>query len=301
MKKILVTGGTVFVSKAVAEYFSKREYEVYVLNRNTKSQLPNVQLIQADRNALGNVLKETHFDVVIDVTAYTKRDISNLLDGLGTFDDYVMVSSSAVYPETEQQPFVEETPLGRNKFWGDYGTNKIEAEKELLERVPNAYIVRPPYLYGEGNDIYREAFVFDCAVEDRTFYLPKDGGMKLQFFHVKDLCRFIEILLLKKPKEQIYNVGNKEAISIKEWVECCYKVAGKEPKFVKVYEDLEQRNYFSFYDYEYYLDVTKQYELMDDVISLEDGLKTAYQWYLKNQNEVEKRPYIEFIKERWER
>ena len=41
MKKILVTGGTVFVSKYVAGYFRDNGYEVYVLNRNTKPQLEN--------------------------------------------------------------------------------------------------------------------------------------------------------------------------------------------------------------------------------------------------------------------
>lgn len=34
MKKILVTGGTVFVSKYIAEYYVKSGNEVYVLNRN---------------------------------------------------------------------------------------------------------------------------------------------------------------------------------------------------------------------------------------------------------------------------
>ena len=38
MKKILVTGGTTFVSKYVAEYFVNAGYEVYVLNRNTKPE-----------------------------------------------------------------------------------------------------------------------------------------------------------------------------------------------------------------------------------------------------------------------
>ena len=42
MKKLLVTGGTVFVSKYVAEYFSnKNEYEVFVLNRNNHPQPAN--------------------------------------------------------------------------------------------------------------------------------------------------------------------------------------------------------------------------------------------------------------------
>ena len=96
-----------------------------------------------------------------------------------------MLSSSAVYPEYEPQPFKEELPLAENKFWGKYGTDKIAAEQELQKRVPDAYILRPPYLYGEMNNVYREAFVFECAMRDRNFYLPKDGSMQLQFFHVE--------------------------------------------------------------------------------------------------------------------
>lgn len=45
MKKILVTGGTTFVSKYVANYFLNNNYDVYVLNRNTKSQVEGVILL----------------------------------------------------------------------------------------------------------------------------------------------------------------------------------------------------------------------------------------------------------------
>ena len=50
MKKIIVTGGTTFVSKYAAEYFVNMGYEVYVLNRNTKSQVRGVKLIEGDRH-----------------------------------------------------------------------------------------------------------------------------------------------------------------------------------------------------------------------------------------------------------
>ena len=63
---ILVTGGTVFVSKYIANYF-KNNNEVFVLNRNTKKQLDGVHLIEADRHNLGNILKEYNFDVVLDI------------------------------------------------------------------------------------------------------------------------------------------------------------------------------------------------------------------------------------------
>ena len=297
MKKMLVTGGTVFVSRYVAEYYVAHGYEVYVLNRNTKKQSDGVVLIERERKNLEDVLKKYHFDVVLDVTAYTESDISKLLDGLGSFDEYIMISSSAVYPETETQPFREESCLGENKFWGKYGTDKIAAEKELLKRVPDAYILRPPYLYGPMNNVYREAFVFECALKNRKFYLPKDGSMQMQFFHVADLCRFIDIILEKKPKNHIFNVGNKETVSIRDWVTDCYAIAGKTPEFVSVSGEIEQRNYFSFYDYEYRLDVTKQYEWMKEVIPVKEGLQDAFEWYVSNKESVITKPYISYIEE----
>lgn len=295
MKKLLITGGTVFVSQSVAQYFTKKNYDVFVLNRGSKPQCDDVTLLKADRSNLGDILKDYHFDAVLDITAYTEDDVTSLLDGLGSFDNYILISSSAVYPEHLQQPFTEETVVGENKFWGKYGTDKIKAEEALMKRVPNAYILRPPYLYGPMNNVYREAFVFDCALQDRKFYLPKDGQMKLQFFHVKDLCRFIEIILETKPSQHIFNVGNKETISVKDWVSMCYNVVGKEATFENVHKDFEQRNYFSFYDYEYYLDVHKQNELIPETIDLVTGLTEAFEWYLLNSEKVNKKPYFEFI------
>lgn len=294
MRKILITGGTVFVSRYIAEYFVAKGGDVYVLNRNTRQQSKGVKLIEADRHDLGDCLKRHSFDAVID-TGYTADDVNALLDALNVYGEYVFISSSAVYPEYAKQPFQENIKLGENKIWGKYGSNKIEAEQALLKRNPNAYILRPPYLYGQMNNVYREAFVFDCALADRKFYIPQNGEMKLQFFHVHDLCRFIDVILERKPSEHIFNVGNEEAVSICEWVEICYHVAGKQVDFVNVDKDIEQRNYFSFYNYEYYLDVSRQYGRMPKVKPLYDGLSEAFEWYINNQNQVNKKPLIDFI------
>ena len=297
MKKILVTGGTTFVSKYVAGYFVELGFEVYVLNRNSKPQINGVKLLECDRNNPGDLLKDIHFDVVMDITAYNKTDIVKLYEALGSFDQYIMISSSAVYPEYGVQPFLEESETSMNKFWGKYGTDKIEAEKALLERVPDAYILRPPYLYGPMNNVYREAFVFDCAINDRKFYIPRNGEMKLQFFHVRDLCRIMERIMDTRPGTHIMNVGNLTPVTIKEWVTMCYGCMEKEPEFVEVNDDIEQRNYFSFYDYEYYLDVSKQKDILPQVMELEEGLKECYQWYIQNESEVMKKPYMQYIDE----
>ena len=292
--QILITGGTVFVSRYIAEYYVKAGYDVYVLNRNSREQSKGVKLIQADRHNLGEILRNYSFDVVID-TAYTANDVDLLLNALGSYKDYILISSSAVYPEYAPQPFQEDTQLDVNKYWDQYGMDKIAAEAALQNRNPNAYILRPPYLYGRMNNVYREAFVFDCALTNRKFYLPGKGEMKLQFFHIHDLCRFMDIILEKRPGRHIFNVGNKDTVSVRRWVELCYNIAGKQAEFVNVYADIEQRNYFCFYNYEYCLDVSKQYELMPEVKPMYEGLKEAYAWYTDHEGSVHKKKYMDYI------
>lgn len=295
MKRILVTGGTVFVSKYVAKYFQSNNYEVYVLNRGSKKQIENINFICADRNNLKDSLKDFSFDAIIDVCAYNQQDIKNILEAVGEFKDYIFISSSAVYPETNIQPFLENQSIGINKIWGKYGTDKIEAEEYLISKVPNAYILRPPYLYGPMQNVYREPFVFECALKSRKFYIPNDGKMKLQFFHVDDLCKVIEKILDKHPTNHIFNVGNSELIDVNTFVELCYKVVGTPLEKVYVTNHSNQREYFSFHDYEYSLDVTKQSELLMEEKDLFEGLKESYEWFKNNSNEVSKKDYIKYI------
>lgn len=295
--KILVTGGTVFVSKYTALYFARRGHEVSVLNRNTRAQVPGVTLIEADRHNLNGILKPHHFDAVLDITAYNRQDVESLLGGLGGFGQYILVSSSAVYPETLPRPFQEDMTLGANALWGAYGTGKIEAEKALQKQVPDAYLLRPPYLYGPMNNVYREAFVFDCAEQGRPFFLPGEGTLPLQFFHIEDLCRFMELLLEKGPQQKVYNVGNPTPVTVREWVTQCYAVLGKEPKFISVPEEVPQRSYFPFLDYDYALDVQRQQALMPDLKDLAEGLRESYAWYSQNRGEVRVKPLISYIDE----
>lgn len=297
--KILITGGTTFVSRFTAEYFVKKGDDVTVINRGSREQVAGVTLINCDRTALGDRLRGAHFDLILDITAYTEEHVRTLIESGVSFDDFVFVSSSAVYPETNPQPFTEEQPCGKNSVWGVYGENKLKAERYLQSAAPNAYILRPPYFYGVYENLYREAFVFDCAMQSRPFYLPKNGEMKLQFFNVLDFCRFVEVLLEKRPEQRIFNVGNRDTVSVREWVELCYAAAGKKPELISVDADIEQREYFCFYNYEYILDVSRQYELMPDTVPLEHGLRREFDWYRENPGSVYyRKPYMDYIDKR---
>lgn len=295
--QLLITGGTVFVSKFVAAYFVNKGYEVFVLNRGTKPQVDGVKLIKADRNLINHnhAIDGMCFDAVIDVCAYNEVDIDNLLNTDVKFNDYIFISSSAVYPETLPQPFHEKQATGRNSIWGDYGTNKIKAEKYLSSKHPASYIIRPPYLYGPMQNLYREPFLFECAELNRKFYIPDNGEMKLQFFHVEDLCKLIEIIIKDNPKSHIFNVGNVNPVSINTFAEMCYEVVGKPLEKVYIKNHPNQRDYFSFYNYEYILDTSLLNEVLPVQKDLYCGLKESYEWYKLNRSEVNKKPYIAFI------
>lgn len=300
-RRILVTGGTVFVSRYIARHFVGLGDDVVVLNRNTRPQERGVSVVDADRHALGDVFDGERFDAVVDVNAYDARDVVDLVRGLerASFDSFVMISSSAVYPETNLQPFAENVRLGletRNAYWGRYSEGKIAAERALLECVDHAYVVRPPYLYGPMNNLYREAFVFDCADADRVFRMPGDGAMRLQFLHVRDLCRFIDLIVSRRPQRHVFNVGNPETVSVRDWVDACYRVAGKRARVVGV-RGVEQRSYFPFHDYEYELDVSAQCALMPTFTDFEEGLRESYAWHRAHADEVDVKPYMRFIDE----
>ncbi len=140
-------------------------------------------------------------------------------------------------------------------------------------------------------NVYREPFVFECALNNRKFYIPNEGKMKLQFFHVDDLCKVIENILEKHPKEHIFNVGNEQLVDINTFVELCYKVVGKLLEKVYVTNHYNQRDYFSFYDYEYSLNISKQNELLPVQKDLFEGLKESYEWYKNHCDEVVKKDY----------
>lgn len=127
------------------------------------------------------------------------------------------------------------------------------------------------------------------------FYMPNDGKMGLQFFDIEDMCRFIEILLEKQPSERVFNVGNPESVSICDWVKACFGTLGKTPEIRFVEPNNEQRNFFPFYNYEYFLDVTKMLSLMPETKPLEVGLKQSYEWFADNRGEVRRKPYFDYI------
>lgn len=288
--KVLVLGGTKFVGKSVAQYFYNAGYDVTVLvsGKHPESVPFGVSHIFADRHNFVNMheaLKNTDFEYIIDVSGYTQEDVFNVVENcnIQTLKKYVFISSSAVYADVES-PIKEEALRNENPYWGEYGLHKLEVEEYLMEQYEEnqfpILILRPAYIYGAMNNLYREAFVFDCLDKGIPIVLPGDGHQKIQFIHITDVCRQIEALCTSDSKGEAFNSGNELPLTFNTWLVHIFTATGKQ---VPVLYDRELKyidtQYFPFRNISYYLDTSKINALCAPITDFIDGIKDAYSYY----------------------
>ncbi len=300
-KSVLVLGGSYFIGKKIVSTLCENGYEVTTLNRGTKpNQNANVKTIICNRDnpeQMKNALKDYLFDFVIDVSALTAKQVEITCQALNKskLQKYIFISSSAVYDVYHYPaPYLENTPLAENQYWTDYGKNKIEAEQYLTKALKKSHtslvILRPPYVYGEENYVQRESFIFHHILNDMPILVPNDGETKIQFIYTADLANIVtELLTHSSPAVCIYNVGNLNGVSYREWIESCAKAVGKEAIIVPFpYEayGYQVRDFFPFYDYDNVLDVKVIKYIYDTETDFIDGLKSSYQWFLNNQDNI---------------
>ena len=166
MRQILVIGGSAFVGLAVVGAFLRDGCKVAVLNRGHRS-VKGVEQISADRNDIGEVLTaigSRTFDAVVDTNCYRPQQARILCEALGgQAARLLMISSAAVYADDAAQPPSENQPLGGATAWGDYGRDKFQAERVFLESpFAHVSILRPPYIFGPGNNLDRERWSVAC-------------------------------------------------------------------------------------------------------------------------------------------
>jgi len=239
--RVLVVGGTEFISLHVVRALQRDRHDVCVLNRGRHpDRLPaGVKTLVADRKdhaALARVLTGQRFDGLVDVTyaPTTGDDVRALLEALGhAVGHAVFVSTGRVHDHALPIPYDEDTP--RNLYWGEYARNKIDGEDAYLASGVPASIVRPTHVFGPLNTRNNEMFFFDRLVRGRPILLPGDGGWLRQFGHVADLADAIVAMLGdRRAFGRAFNVSGEEAVTQVGFVELIAEVLGRPLTLVPV-------------------------------------------------------------------
>ena len=289
MKRILIMGGNQFVGKEVAKNFCKKENKVYVINRGTHENMEEAIHLECDRNnfdELKRILENVSVDVIIDISAYTDVQ-ANLIQAVmkNKFNHYILISSASVYNNIGQYPVVEEDSIGENSIWGDYAKNKYLAEKITIKNSKNYdfkyTIFRPFYIYGIGNNLDRENYIFSRIKYDLPIFLPNKGEGIVQFGYIDDLVSAIEMSTENHMfYDNILNISGDEAITFNKLIEIAETVMDK--KIIKRYidtniNDTKARDWFPFRDVNLFGDISKIKGLgFENKYSIFEGLKKVY-------------------------
>lgn len=299
--KLLVLGGTTFVSRSVAEHFTHANYQVDIFTRGSKPVTYtgiNHHII-GDRHDADLIQSLNAYDYIFDITAYTRDDVQTIVENIDTsqLKRYIFCSSGAVYKPNDQL-IVETDPIGENHNWLKYGLDKLQAESYLLDHEIPVTIFRPTYIYGPHNVLYRETYFFDRLTKSKVVKYPK-STTQTQFIHIHDLCMILESFLTNDQSiNQAYNVTHESVYDFSSMLEVYEQVTGMEMLKEIVDDETNVRSYFPYRDVTYKLaiDKLKAHGLHVPQFDLYEGLKQTYQWYLKEKPKL-KDPYMTQIKE----
>ena len=277
-KRILVIGGSGFIGETLIPNLLSDGNDVSVLNRGNRL-MKGTHQITADRKNPIEVKTASestgNFDVVIDTSSYNGQNTEIAWQSFSKkTEHWIHLGSAAVYKETPNRFPTEKDEIGGAPIWAEYGEEKSEAEQFLINHsseVP-VTILRPPYLYGPGNDNDRESFIWSRILVGRPILIPNNGKTQIQFLHVEDLSNAFKTVMYNPPKDiAIYNVAAIERPTLSEWVDVVAKIAGGTNSGIlaETYADnYKPRQFFPFRDYPCCISV--------DLITLKLGWEPNY-------------------------
>jgi GDP-L-fucose synthase len=302
-KRIWVAGHKGMVGQALVRRLQAEECEVLIADRRT------VNLLR--QNETGDWIAANHPDAIIVAAAkvggihanntypadflYENLAIeTNIIHAafLTKVQKLVMLGSSCIYPRMAPQPIPENAlltgPLEPTNEW--YALAKIVGIK-LCQAYRQQYdcdfiSAMPTNLYGPGDNFHPENSHVIPAIlrkihlakinNDPTVSIWGSGKPLREFMHVDDCADAIVHLLKNYSGTEHVNVGTGSEVTIAELARIIAKVVGfkGEFQFDSTKPDGTPRKLMD--------NGTLKSQGWDSRISLEDGLKSTYAWFLEH-------------------
>lgn len=310
--KVLFIGGNGNISWQCVQQALNLGYEVYEINRgatlNTRRKIQSgvykIDCDVRDVTKMKMLLEGTAFDVVCDFICYNgedaKRDVELFKDHTKQF---IYISSEAIYERKGAKlPFTEKSKITLEEKAGDYVKGKIGGEKVFnsayqKEGFPIT-IVRPGYTYDViiPNPVGHNCFTASKKyLEGYPILIFGDGQNRWTFTHSEDFGKaFVGLFGKKKAIGETFQIMAQESYSWNEVADILFdSLKIKNKKVIHIpYEESLSINYFQSRDLveqrlmDSLFDTTKVRKLVPEWnfnISLEEGIKRAYQWLFEDE------------------
>ena len=310
--KILVTGAAGFIGSNLAEKLARRGDEVVGLdnfndyydpvrkraNESRLSVYPNFRMVEADirdRATMFNLFEAEKFEAVAHLAAmagvrravqdpelYIQVDYNgtqNLMDAARAFavGNFVFASTSSVYGDTKQIPFVETDACDRP-------LQPYAAAKRAAEMLGFTYhhlfglnftTIRFFTVYGPyGRPDMMAYLVAESITKGITIPLYEGGQMWRDWTFVEDITDGVAAALDRPLGYEIINIGRGEPVLLQDFVTILEKLAGGKANTVpapKIAADV----------FRTYADISKARRLLDysPKVSVQEGVEAFWHWY----------------------
>ena len=266
--RVLVTGGAGYIGSVCVEELLDAGHEVTVfdnLSEGHRSAVdPRAAFVQgdlADREVIGATVRDARAEAVVHFAAnalvgesmtnpskYFRNNVAaslNLLDACveHAVGKFVFSSTCATYGPPDRVPMDESLP---QRPINPYGESKLMFEKILgwYRQIHGVPFVAFRYFnaagasrqFGEHHRIETHLIpnVLRVALGQKshceiygTDYPTPDGTCIRDYIHIADLAQ-AHIRALPQGPEGFYNLGNGEGFSVRQVIDVCRQVTGKE-------------------------------------------------------------------------
>jgi nucleoside-diphosphate-sugar epimerase len=258
--KILVIGGTGFISSQLVRSLLRANHHVAILTRGqTRSpdlQHPKLAALIADRrneSAMRNTVGNRTFDAVYDMVAYRPEDSRSAVEVFrGRVGRFIHCSTISVYMVSYevQPPITEDQDRGalmeffpHNPFGMAYGIDKRACERVLWDaHHATAFpvsMLRATYVCGPGDPSKRDYFWIERILDGGPLLVPGSGECAFQSVCIEDVAQaFVRLLDVPRSIGEAYNVAGEEVFSLNDYLRALGRLLGRKPELVHVDQDV---------------------------------------------------------------
>ena len=304
--KIYIAGHKGMVGSAIWRALESKGYTNLIGQTSKELDLRNQQHVQA-------FFQSEKPDVVIDAAAIVGGILANnnfpytfLMENMLIQNNliqtaldtdvkkFVFLGSSCIYPKLAPQPLQEECLLTSsleptNEWYAIAKISGVKACESIRKQFNKDFVsLMPTNLYGSNDNFdLQTSHVLPAMI--RKFHEAKmnnnqsvtlwgSGTPMREFLHVDDMAAAVVFALENQLDEHLYNVGTGTDLTIKELAELIQKTVDHQGEIIwdSSKPDGTPRKL---------MDVSKMKNIgWSATISLEEGIKATYQWFLENEN-----------------
>jgi len=250
----LVVGGTGPTGIWVVDGLIERGWRVTILHRGlhevpeTPPQVEHLHADPYDEGSVREILADRTFDLTLAMYGRV-RCLADLLRGrTGRFVAIGGVPAIRGWmnpwlfdPPGLPVPVHADAPKVAGPSEDEKGYRVSRTEEAVLDAHPEGTVFRYPYAYGPYQLVPREWSVVRRILDGRHRMVLPDEGLTLHHHgYTRNLAHAV-LLGVDRPEAaagQIFNCGDEEVLSLRQWVELCADALGAELELVSMPWDL---------------------------------------------------------------